>query len=95
MLFRSPVLSAHAAAGAWEALGGLPLGDVVLHGLCDFLFQQLELTQLQGRKKPSLLRMRQRDEMEINQGLQLKRGDLHPSVRCLLDAKTRPVAWLS
>lgn len=41
-----PVLRAHAAAGGWEALGRLPLGDVVLHGLCDFLFQQLELTQL-------------------------------------------------
>lgn len=46
-----PVLSAHAAAGGREALGRLPLGDVVLHGLRDFLFQQLELTQLQGRKK--------------------------------------------
>lgn len=90
-----PVLRAHAAAGAWEALGGLPLGDVVLHGLCDFLFQQLELTQLQGRKKPSLLRMRRCADMEINQGSQLKCRDLHPSVRSLLDAKACPVAWLS
>lgn len=32
------------------ALGRLPLGHA-LHWLCDFLFQQLELTLLQGRKK--------------------------------------------
>lgn len=39
-----PVLRAHAAVCGREALRGLPLGDVVLHGLGNFLFQQLELT---------------------------------------------------
>lgn len=39
-----PILSAHAAVCGGEALRRLPLGDVVLHGLGDFLFQQLELT---------------------------------------------------
>lgn len=39
-----PVLGAHPAARGWEALSGLPLGDVILHRLYNFLFQQLELT---------------------------------------------------
>lgn len=44
-----PILSTHAVVCGWEGLGGLPLGHVILHGLGDFLLQQLELTQLEGR----------------------------------------------
>lgn len=73
-----PVLGARAAAGGGEALGGLPLGHVVLHGLGDFLFQQLELTQLQGGKEQTAFRLRQGAGMDTQQGSPLKGRDLHP-----------------
>lgn len=73
-----PILRAHTAVCGREVLRGLPLGDVVLHRLCNFLFQQLELTQLQGRKQISL-RVRQHAVMESNQGLELKDRNFNPS----------------
>lgn len=86
-----PVLRAHAAAGGRQALRGLPLGDVVLHGLCNLLFQQLELTQLQGGNKADFTEGRAVCYEGRDQGVEFKGRGLIPSECPELSTREAPL----